>query len=161
MPRGTLDGYKPEAPKEGSAGAFKGEVVCKVNEAILKEYDMPEDSPYYNAEYVGTKSVSIELEVVKGEFEGRRLWKRFLVDSDQADSKGKTPIQKLADYLISADTKLTGTTDEEIKKALAEFSILTLNVKAYYFEGSDGKEVQMHIIKGLATPEEGKGGVPF
>ena len=145
----NLSGYRPEKPKDGSSfEAFRYNGVVSIEKAIVSE------NTRINSEFypMGCKQLDIEAIVMdpKSPFIGRKLWKRFNLDSEKEDKNGKTPAQKLADQLFAVG--LTFIDEESLDKALAELVTLDVVIKAYPADFKDGRDkFQMWNMKGRAS----------
>lgn len=142
-----LTGYKPEAPETNSGfEPFKYEGPVRVNKAVISVNDKI-DSEYYA---IGCNQIDIEVEVLQGEFTGRRLWKRFNLDSEKADGKGKTPAMKLADQLFTVGLAFTNM--DSLTVACNTLVDQTILIKAWVAKFND-KTMQAWNIKGVFTGE--------
>lgn len=138
-----LQGYKPEVPKEGNEPfAYEGPVVI---EKSVIGVNTRESTDFYPA---GCNMISIEAIVMSGENSGRKLFKKFNLDSVEEDKKGKTPLRKLADQFWAAG--LSFNNSDELSAANEKLIGMALHVKAWEAKFSDGKTNQMWNIKGLA-----------
>lgn len=140
----NLSGYKAEAPKEGGFEPFNydGEVVINYARIVQSE----KASEYYNTD-VGANLFEMELMVAEGDNEGRKFWKRYNLDTAIVDSKGKLPVQKLADQLSVLGVEFTDL--ESLEAKLDELVSLVPVVKARRAK-IDGKDLQIVNFKGLA-----------
>lgn len=148
-----LTGYVPEAPADGGFEVFKYNGVAVVNKAQLSE-NTSVDSEYYP---MGCQQIDIEAEVSDegSELLGRKLWKRFNLDSEKVDKKGKTPSMKLADQLFPLG--LTFRNVEELEAVCEKLVGMDIEIKAYKADFKDGRgDVQMWNIKGVAGATESK-----
>lgn len=144
-----LSGYKPEVPRDGSEPIkYEGPVI--IEKSIVEENT--KDSDFYP---MGCNMIRIEATILDGDDSGRKLFKKFNLDSNDQDKKGKTPLQKLADQLWAVGLSFGSL--EELKKVNENFVGMTVNVKAYPAKFPDGKEIQMWNIKGLASKTQGSG----
>jgi len=68
--------------------------------------------------------------IIQGDFAGRKLWKRFNLDSTKAEGKTpKTPIQKLADQLFTVGLEFSNI--ETLNQACDKLVEMTIVVKAW------------------------------
>ena len=142
-----LSGYKPEAPDAGSDfQPFKYEGAVKINSARLSKSE--KDTEYYP---LGCSMISIEVEVLLGDFQGRKLWKRFNLDSTTADKKGKTPAMKLADQFFAVGLEFNNLI--ELETACSTLVEMTINIKANSAK-INGEARQVWNFKGLATEKD-------
>lgn len=97
----NLQSYTPEAPKESTNEPFKYEGRVNVLEAEIK---INEKASEYYGVGIGSKYLSFCLEVPEDadEHAKRRVYKKFQIESEMKDSKGKTPAHKLADWVKEA-----------------------------------------------------------
>src|SRR3990167_1681023 len=140
-----LEGYKPQDPADSGFEPFRYEGPVKINKAIIGVNNNV-DSEFYP---IGCNQIEIEAEVVKGENEGRKLWKRFNLDSNKAEGKKspKTPIQKLADQFFAVGLEFKDM--DSLKDACAKFADMVIFIKAW--PGKFGGETkQIWNIKGIA-----------
>ena len=148
-----LSGYKPESPNDGGFEAFKYSGPVTVEHAIVSE-NMAVDSEFYP---MGCKQIDIEVKVAEGDYAGRKLWKRFNIDSETEDKKGKTPVKKLADQLFAVG--LTFANETELEACCEKLVGMDIIVKAYPVDFKDGRDkVQMWNIKGKAGEADKKPG---
>lgn len=142
-----LSGYKPESPESSDFGAFKYQGPCLVSSARIEEYTGNFD------DYKGCEFFNIELVVLEGENEGRKLWGKYNLDAkDSVDKNGKakkSPVKKLADQLFTLGLEFTDR--DGLQKVAEDLVDMTVEVKAWYFKGSKGDNVQQHVIKGKAN----------
>lgn len=141
-----LKGYKAEEPSEGGGfEPFKYTGPCKINKSIISTNETI-DSEYYPK---GCIMIEIEAEVLQGEFKSRKLWKRFNLDDETKDKKGKTSAMKLADQLFPLGIEFSNL--EELRAKIQEFVTMIILVKAWTgkFPGEQDRK-QMWNIKGKA-----------
>jgi len=156
-----LAGYKPEAPTDGGFDTFKYDGPVKINKAIVSVNDSV-DSEFYPS---GCNQIEIEAEVLNGEYAGRKLWKRFNLDSTKAEGKKpKTPVQKLADQLFAVGLEFNGI--EQLREATEKLVTMVITVKAWGAKFGERNQ-QMWNMKGVAPEKwdeevtEGKKKVEF
>ncbi len=138
-----LTGYKPEAPESsGGFEPFKYEGPVKINKAVISINDKV-DSEYYPR---GCNQIDIEVEVIQGDLTGRRLWKRFNLDSEKMDGKGKTPVKKLADQLFAVGVEFSDM--DSLAAACASLIDMNIVIKAWVSKFS-GKTNQAWNMKGV------------
>jgi len=138
-----LQSYTPEAPKEGGFEPFKYTGKAKIEKSIISINKMV-DTEFYP---IGCNQIEIEAIVLEGENAGRKLWKRFNLDDEHQDKKGKTSLHKLADQLWAVG--LTFKSLEELKAVNESFVDMEVNIKAWPVDFKDGRDkVQMWNIKG-------------
>jgi hypothetical protein len=155
-----LSGYKPEKPSSGGFEAFKYDGPATIEKAVISNYD-GEGNEFYA---LGDQQIEIEATVVDpdSEFLGRKLWKRFNLDSEKEDKKGKTAAMKLADQLFAVG--LTFKNEEELGQCCEKLVGTDVVIKAWPVDFKDGRDkVQMWNIKGLAAEVKSKpsGSVAF
>lgn len=137
----NLTGYTPEAPVVSSNEPFAYEGVVNVLEAEMKVGE--KESPFYGTP-AGTEYLSICLEVPHDAEENakRRIYKKFHLNSDIKDSKGKGQAEKLADWIKGAG--LTITTGDDIPGLINTLKTNTICAKLWVIKiknMKDGKEV--------------------
>ncbi len=142
-----LSGYQPEAPVEGTEfAAFKYKGNVAIEKSVISEYD-GKTSDFYNA---GDKVINITAIVLEGEYVGRKLFKRFNLDSEKrSGKKEKTPAEKLADQFFAIG--LTFSSMEELEAANEKFAGMEVEVNAWAADFKDGRPpMQLWNIKGEA-----------
>lgn len=159
----NLTGYTPEAPVVSSNEPFAYEGVVNVLEAEMKVGD--KESSFYGTP-AGTEFLSICLEVPHDAEENakRRIYKKFHLNSDVKDRKGKGQAEKLADWIQSSG--LTITTGEDIPVLLNSLLTQTICAKLWVIKiknVKDGKEVVdfVQMSKLTESINEPKAGVLY
>jgi hypothetical protein len=142
-----LEGYQPEAPDAGGdfqAFKYKGKVA--IEKSVISDYD-GKSSDYYST---GQKVINITAIVLEGDFVGRKLFKRFNLDSEKrSGKKEQTPVEKLADQFFAVG--LTFTTLEELEVANEQFAGMEIVVSAWAADFKDGRPpMQMWNMKEVA-----------
>ena len=139
-----LSGYKPEAPSDSNFDSFKYEGPVRINKAIVLINDKV-DSEFYPS---GCTQIEIEAQVINGEHSGRKLWKRFNLDSQKAEGKKpKTPTQKLADQLFAVELEFNNL--ETLAEACVQLADKVILVKAWGAKFGN-RDQQMWNMKGVA-----------
>lgn len=141
-----LKGYKPESPKEGGGfEALKYNGPVEITKSIISTND-DVDSEFYPK---GCTMIEIEAVISEGEFEGRKLWKRFNLDDVREDKKGKTSLKKLADQLWAVGLSFDSL--DTLNAVNEKFVGMRVIVKAWPVDFKDGRApVQMWNVKSLA-----------
>ena len=106
------------------------------------------DRIFSGVENAGRETLRFELEVLEGPFKGRKLWKKFNLDMEKADKKGKTPSMKLADQLHVIG--LWFSTHEELAAVNEKFVGMTVNVKAWGIKFKD-RDDKVQVFNLMAT----------
>jgi len=145
----NLKDYSPEAPKEG-VEAFKFQGLVNIEKSLIY---INEDASLNQQFYpVGCNMINIEAIIMEGEHIGKKLFKRFNLDSDESSANGKTPVMKLADQLFAVGLEFKNL--ESLKVINEKFVGMDVNVKAWPIDFKDGRDkVQMWNIKGKASLE--------
>ena len=144
-----LSGYKPTNPESSDFEAFKYQGPCQVSSARIEEYT----GNFEN--YKGCTFFNIELVVLEGENEGRKLWGKYNLDAKESlDKNGKpkkTPVKKLADQLFTLGLEFKN--EEELQECAEKLVDMVVDVKAWHFAAPDNKDrkIQQHVIKGKQT----------
>ena len=152
-----LKGYQREKIKDDFE-MMKGKGhICQVNSALIE--DMPAGTSQRDGkEYEGYKRFGYELEVISETYKGRRVWKRYNLDSDEArgkEGKEKTPREKLADIMFTVGLEFNSI--DELQEILGAFANMKLSVSFGSIpadRSSSGKDQQFHRIMGIATEED-------
>jgi len=150
-----LADYQPEKIKD-SSGAIKGIFKnCIFNWVRIEDYEGEIE------ELRGTKQFHYELEIKdEGDYNGRRIWKTYNLNSQLADKKGKTSAQKLADMLFTLGYSFK--TLEELQAIIDQIVIQPVAVRCWIWKRDNGEETQMHQIKSIASVTDIKpNSVPF
>lgn len=141
----NLGNYKAEAPKDSAFEPFKYEGPVSVNSAKVVQSEQA--SEFYGTG-VGANIFELELQVLQGENEGRRIWRRWNLDTTVADKKGKLPVQKLADQLFTLGIEFTDL--ETLQTACDKLVTIKPIIKAW--KAKIGKDdTQQWNFKGVAT----------
>jgi hypothetical protein len=145
-----LSGYTPEAPSAGGFEPFKFDGVATIVKSVISKNE-GKDTEYYPA---GCLMIEIEAIVAEGQHKGQHLFKRFNLDDQKADKKGKTKLHKLRDQFHAAGlsfnnfAELTDVNEEFVNKAVL--------VKCWVgkFKAKEGEEPrdpsQLWNIQGVA-----------
>ena len=141
----NLTGFTPEAPQESSNDAFKYEGLVNVLEAGMKVGE--KESTYYGTA-AGTEFLSITLEVpADAEANAkRRLFKKFHLNSDVKDNKGKTQAEKLADWVSEAGIIIM--TEDDIPRLIERLNGGGISAKMWFFPMTNkvnGKDVTKDV----------------
>ena len=149
MSFGKMQSYQPEKPSDGGFEPFKYEGNAVIEKSMISVNEKV-DTEFYPR---GCTQIEIEAIVIDGEYTGRKLFKRFNLDDEKEDKKGKTSVQKLADQLFAVG--LTFKTLDDLKKVNEQFVGMKVDVKAWAadFKDDRGKQ-QMWNVKGLATSKK-------
>ena len=150
-----LRDYTPEKVKDGREpikGVFKD---CIFNYIRVEDYSGEIE------ELKGSKVLRYEIEIKdEGEFEGRRFWKTYNLNSEiGSGKKNKTPVQKLRDSLFTLGYDFKSI--EELEAVCEELVRQKVAVSAYHFKGTEGNDVQMHSLRSIAKESDTKDSVPF
>lgn len=142
----SLKGYKPEKPSDGGFEPFKYSGPAIIEKSVISINENI-DSEFYPK---GCNVIDITATIMDGEYAGRKLFKRFNLDSEVEDKKGKTPLLKLADQLFAVG--ITFGSLDELKTKNENFVGMNINVKAYPIDFKDGTDPrQAWNIKGIQT----------
>lgn len=144
----SLEGYEPKEPADNEGfEPLSGVFTCIVNFARLEE-----DDGQRFPDRLGHHIFKYELEIADhAQHSGRRFFGFFdLDDEEKVNKKGETKAQQLANIMFKCGIDL-GTTEESVNACAEKFCSLILEVSARHFKGSDGKEVQLHTIRGINT----------
>ena len=97
--------------------------------------------------------INITAIVMEGDHVGRKLFKRFNLDSTtRSGKKEQTPVEKLADQFFAVG--LTFSNEEGLVIANEKFAGMEVNVKAWAADFKDGRPpMQMWNIKSVAGAE--------
>ena len=153
----NLLGYNPESPSDG------GFEPIKYNGTATVEKSMISTNTKRDTEFYPKGCTMIEIEAVcmqDNAFKtkegavmqtiGRTLRKRFNLDSDKADGKGKTSVMKLADQFFPLNLEFKDM--DSLKEANEKFVGMDIVVKAWPADFNDGRgPQQMWNIKGIAN----------
>ena len=152
-----LAGYQPEKPSDGGFEPFKFEGKATVEKSIISEH-AGKHSDFYG---IGDNVIDITATVMEGDFIGRKLFKRFNLDSEKTSGKGnKTPAMKLADQLFAVGLEFSSI--QELRATNEKFAGMDIHVKAWAADFKDGRgPQQMWNIKGLAGASTKKEAVAF
>lgn len=146
----SLKGYKPEKPGEGDFEPFKYTGTAIIEKSIIST-NTKVDNEFYPA---GCNQIEIEAIVLDGEYAGRKLWKRFNLDDEKQDKKGKTSLNKLADQFFAVGLEFNSL--DSLKAANEKFVGMNVDVKAYPLDFKDGSPVrQMWNVKGVTSKKSG------
>jgi hypothetical protein len=156
----NLEGYKPEAVKEGERTYIKskglnchfnylrvGPIKNKDGETICDDVGKPMDFVDYELE------IDTETDDQGNTVKGRKFWKKYNLDDEKTSGKAnKTPVQKLADALFTLGYEFSN--KEELEKVCAELVEKSVSVSAYYFDDKQDpdRKVQMHTLK-MVNPD--------
>lgn len=145
-----VSAYKPEAPNDGGFEPFKYEGKVIIEKSMISVNERV-DTEFYPK---GCTQIEIEATVLDSKYAGRKLFKRFNLDDEKEDKKGKTALKKLADQLWAVG--LTFKNMEELEKANNEFVGMQVEVKAWAADFKDDRpKQQMWNIKGIAKSKDG------
>jgi len=160
----NLQGYTPEAPKEGADLEImtgKGH-TCKVNYSRVEVYPETRDQhwgseEYWKEELIGHTFLRYELEVIttapaivkKGKsYNGWKVWGSFDMNQEERfDDKAKLPREKVADRFSAVG--LSFTDSAELVEANEKFVNMHLTVSFSNFpesRNSLGRDIQVHTI---------------
>jgi len=162
----NLEGYTPEAVKEGSSFEpikakslnchFEylrvGPIKNKDGETICDEVGKPMD-------FVDYKLVVDTNEDDNGKIvKNRSFWKKYNLDDERTSGKAnKTPLQKLADALFTLGYEFSN--KDELEKVCEELANKSVIVSAYYFPDSQDpdRKVQVHTLKDINPDDPNDG----
>jgi len=145
-----LGNYKPEKVKDNDFEVMTGKNnICRVNSSKIEDVEGG-TSERDGKSYEAYTRLRYELEVISDNFKGRRVWKSYNLDSqDATGKKPKTPIQKLADVFFTLGLEFSSI--ETLEVANEKFSEMLLNVSFSKFTPKGEKEPrQLHTIVGIA-----------
>jgi hypothetical protein len=146
----NLEGYKPELISESDFEPINGKgFTANVNSSIIELLE-----PKNGKDFEPYTRLKYELEIYgasqgKEQFIGRKLWKSFNLDSKDADKKGKTPLNVLADVFFTVGVG-TFKNMAELEAVNEKFVNKSVSVSAWAWEDKEKKSVQMHKITGEA-----------
>ena len=132
-------------PYEGDKEEFKGKEFYRYE---LIPCEGVEVEVYQGTDDLGTKK-----------YAKRSAGKRTLRKS--VDLSDEEAVKKLANIMFTIGLEFKST--EELQSISDDFIKMTLLVSAYHFTGSEGNEIQMHKIVGIADEKakDATSGVPF